>query len=109
MLYEVITRGLDEETLSRMPVSGVDSAKSLLAHVAIWDAVQAERISRVLDDRLDQIQPVGGPAEMDRRNAEIQRRYQDLSLEQAVAICLNRITSYNVCYTKLLRLNQFLA
>ncbi len=87
-------RRLDEETLSRHQVSETWTAKDLLAHVAGWDAVHSGRIAMIKDGYLNQIQPIGGPADMDSLNSELLRRSQGLSLEQALAVCLKERGGY---------------
>ncbi|HEX6383612.1 MAG TPA: DinB family protein [Anaerolineae bacterium] len=85
---------LNEETLATSPVVEQWTAKDLLAHVGVWDAFQAERMSLVLDGRPDEVQQVGGEAGMAARNAELYERYCDVSLEQALAICLKERSGF---------------
>lgn len=88
------TMSLKEETLTTSPVVEQWTAKDLLAHVGIWDAFQADRMSLVLDGRLDEIQKVGGEAGMAARNAELYERYRDVTLEQALAIALKERSGF---------------
>lgn len=81
-------RGLDGQTLASSLVSDDWTAKDILAHLGAWDSLQTERMSLVLNGRLNAIRPVGDDAAMDARNAEIHTFSQSLSFEQALAICL---------------------
>jgi hypothetical protein len=85
---------LDEETLATHRVVEQWTAKDLLAHVGVWDAFQAQRMSLVLDGRLDDVQQVGGEAGMAARNAELYERYRDVPLEQALAIGLKERSGF---------------
>ena len=85
---------LSEETLATSPVIEQWTAKDLLAHVGVWDAFQAERMSLVLDGRLDEVQQVGGEAGMAARNTELYERYRDVGLEQALAIGLKERSGF---------------
>lgn len=79
---------LNEEVLTTSPVVEQWTAKDLLAHVGAWDAFQVERMSVVMDGRLEEMPQVGGEAGMAARNAVLYERYRDIPLEQALAICL---------------------
>jgi uncharacterized protein (TIGR03083 family) len=91
--------GLDEETLSASPVSHDQAAipwtaKDLLAHVGFWDAFQSERMSKVMDGRIEEIQSTGGKAGMAVRNAELYTQYKDVPLELALAMCLKERSGF---------------
>ncbi len=81
-------RGIDEETLSTAFIDGDWTAKDILTHIGSWDAFHTERMSLVLNGRINAIHPLGGQNALDRRNAEIHAFSRHLSLEQALAICL---------------------
>ncbi len=81
-------RGLDEAALTTSPIGGEWTAKDILAHLGMWDAFHTERMSLVLNGRINAIKELGGQPESEDRNAEIHAFCQTLSLEQALAICL---------------------
>lgn len=86
-------RGLDHDTLCHTPVSDIWTAKDLLVHVGLWDALHTERIALILDGRVAAIKPVHR-AGMDERNAEQHLRYRNIPLEQALALCLKERSGY---------------
>lgn len=85
---------LSEETLSRVPVTDNWTAKDLLAHLAVWDAFHAQRMSLALDGRFQDIPPVGGEAGLAARNAQTYEQYKDVSLETAVALALKERSGF---------------
>ncbi|MCP4423412.1 MAG: DinB family protein [Chloroflexi bacterium] len=81
-------RGIDEATLLASFIDDDWTAKDILAHVGSWDAFHTERMSLVLNGRINAIREFGGPGEMDARNVEIHTFSANLSLEQALTLCL---------------------
>ena len=79
---------LDEETLSRQPVVEGWTAKDLLAHIGVWDAFHTERMSKVLDGRIQEIQELGGTQAVDAHNLELYTQYKTISFDNALAILL---------------------
>jgi hypothetical protein len=77
--------GLDEQTLSRNPIVEGRTAAGLLAHLGYWDAFAADRLSKLVDGRRDEIHSLGNAAR-DARNAAWQSQYAYLNFAGAVAI-----------------------
>lgn len=78
-------RSLDEATLMAVPVSGEQTGRDVLLHLAAWDAVNSERLAWLLDGRsahLNQVENV------DETNREMHGRFAAIPLEQALAACL---------------------
>ncbi|MBK8987818.1 MAG: DinB family protein [Chloroflexi bacterium] len=78
-------RSLDEATLTAVPVSGEQTARDVLLHLAAWDAVNSQRLSLLLDGRLADIPPIDN---VDETNRAMHGRFQSVPLEQALAACL---------------------
>ncbi len=87
-------RGIDEAMLSDLLVDEAWMAKDILAHIGAWDAFHTERMSLVLNGRINAIPELGGQVEMDVRNAELLAFSRNLSLEQALAVCLKERSSF---------------
>jgi uncharacterized damage-inducible protein DinB len=87
-------RGLDEETMSSMPVSGQWTVKDLLVHVGVWDAFHTGRMSKIRADRLSEIESLGDQSAVDARNEQLFQQFEGLSLELAVALCLKERNAY---------------
>lgn len=81
-------RGIDEQTLNTLPVQGAWTVKDILVHLGSWDAFFTERISMVLHGRINAIQKLGEQDAINVRNADILAFSSNLTLEQALAICL---------------------
>jgi hypothetical protein len=81
-------RGIDAQTLVASLVSDNWTAKDILAHLGVWDSLQTERMSLVLNGRINAIKEIGDEEAMESRNVEIHTLSQSLSFEQALAICL---------------------
>ena len=83
-------RGLSAETLTTAPAAGSLTFKDLLLHVAAWDAFHAERVSLVRancpNGRSAELQEFT-PETLDQRNAELEKHFQAVPLEQALATC----------------------
>lgn len=92
--------GLDENTLSTAEVTPGWTAKDILAHVASWDAVQVDRISKVVDGRFDEI-PLYDDPRTTARNAEIQQHSRTLSLETAMAMALKERSGFLACLERI--------
>ena len=75
--------GLDEQVLTQSPVAEVWTAKDLLAHVAAWDAVNAERLELILAGREQDIVGI----ELDERNAALYAERRDWPLQRALDAC----------------------
>ncbi len=80
-------RSLDEETLTSIPAVGSLTFKNVLLHVAAWDAFHTEKISLVRNGRFAELVELT-PESLNRRNAELEEQFQDISLERALAVCL---------------------
>ncbi len=87
-------RGIDEETLSTALVDDDWTAKDILARAGSWDAFHTERMSLVLNGRINAIPPQSSPEEITELNAEIHTFCCDLSLEQALAIALKERSGF---------------
>jgi uncharacterized damage-inducible protein DinB len=83
LLRQII--GLDEGTLTGTSVFDDWTAKDLLAHIAAWDEIHAERLELVLTGREEEI-TVG---EVGARNAALYAERRDWPLEQVLAACVN--------------------
>ena len=80
--------GLDEATLTHDPVFDGWTVAALLAHLAYWDALDADRLGKLADGRPGDIEPIGaGEDTVDARNAALQRRFAGLPFEQGLALC----------------------
>ena len=81
-------RGIHEQTLDLVPVQGVWTVKDILVHLGSWDALHTDRMSMVLHGRINAIRELGEQDAVDSRNAEILTFSGNLTLEQALAVCL---------------------
>jgi uncharacterized damage-inducible protein DinB len=72
--------GLDANTLVSTPVMDEWTVKDVLAHVAAWDDIHADRAGLALAGRKAEIVSV----ELDERNAELYAQRRGWSLEQAL-------------------------
>jgi uncharacterized damage-inducible protein DinB len=72
---------LSEETLTTQPVAGDWTAKDILAHVAAWDQLHADRVAEILAGRTDHIQLTG---DREALNAALQAERRDWSLEHVL-------------------------
>ncbi len=88
--------GLDEETLTSIPVTNDWTAKDILAHIAFWDGFGNERMSRAIDGRLHELVTVGGQAAIDAHNRERSQQFKEMPLETAVAALLKERSSFHV-------------
>lgn len=80
--------GLDEATLTHDPVFAGWTTAALLAHLAYWDALDADRLGKLADGRPGDIEPLGvGEDTVDVRNAALQRRFAGLPFDQGLALC----------------------
>src|SRR5262249_1746554 len=105
LLWELV--GLDEATLTRWPVFEDYSAKDLLAHIAAWDELFAERTELILEGRTSAIASV----ELSRNDVLHEQRH-DWSLDQAVAAFVEArktfLTAIDPCDDEaLLRVRRF--
>jgi uncharacterized damage-inducible protein DinB/predicted RNase H-like HicB family nuclease len=82
LLWQFI--GLDERELTESPVFGDWTAKDLLAHVASWDELSAERIALILAGRGGEITGV----DPNIRNAALHAERRDWPLERALGAFL---------------------
>lgn len=80
--------GIGADTLCTSAVHENWTAKDLLAHVAAWDAFQAQRMSVVVNGRLHEAEEIDGTNGMAARNARLYEQFKDIPLEQAVAMTL---------------------
>ncbi len=80
-----LLEGLDEATLTHAPIVEGWTAAALLAHLAYWDALFADRLAKLAAGRRDEIHPLDS-ASRDARNAEHLAQLDGLSFAQAVAI-----------------------
>ena len=72
--------GLDANTLVSTPVMGEWTVKDVLAHVAAWDDIHADRVELALSGREAEIVGI----ELDERNAELFVQRRGWPLEQAL-------------------------
>lgn len=79
--------GLDEQTLSGDAVFGPWTAAGLLAHLAYWEAFAGDRLARVAEGRLKDIQPLGGEDAREARNQTLAHRLSGIAFAEAVALC----------------------
>lgn len=86
LLYQL--RGLDQETLCTTPVVDDWTARDLFPHLGYWDAVYADRLQRVADDRRHEITQIADEETLDELNAAARRQFSRASLGQAVAIAV---------------------
>jgi len=86
-------RGLNEETLTAVSAAGSLTFKDLLLHVAAWDGFQSERMSLVSSSRLSELQEFT-PDILDQRNAELEKQFQTVPLEQALATSLKERSGF---------------
>ncbi len=98
LLWQLI--GLDERTLVGLPVFDDWTAKDLLAHVAAWDEVMAERIEMILAGREEEIVVLTG-ADEDARNAAFHAERRDWPLQQAVEALVTARAGFLVTLTQL--------
>jgi hypothetical protein len=87
-------RGIDEHTLNTQPVEDAWAVKDILAHLGSWDAFHTERMSMVLNGRINAIRELGEQDAVDARNADILKFSRNLTLEQALAICLKERSGF---------------
>jgi hypothetical protein len=80
--------GLDEETLSTRPVTNGWTVKDILAHVAYWDGFNTDRMSKVADGRIQEIQTFDDDEAIDAHNAQRQQQFKEIPLENVVAMLL---------------------
>lgn len=81
-------RGITETVLTTQPVHDTWSVRDILVHLGSWDAFHTERMSMILNGRINAIRELGEEDAVDARNADILTFSRDLSLEQALAVCL---------------------
>ncbi len=80
--------GLDEATLTHDSVFDGWTVAALLAHLAYWDALEADRLGKLADGRPGDIEPPGvGADTVDAHNAALQRRFAGLPFSQGLALC----------------------
>ena len=80
--------GLDEATLTHDPVFGGWTAAGLLAHLAYWDALTADWLSKLADGRPGDIRAAGNvDGALDTLVADRQRRFAGLPFAQGVSLC----------------------
>lgn len=77
--------GLHEEMLT-IPLFDTYSAKELMAHVAAWDELFAERIALVCSGRDEEMKAV----ELDEHNDQLHRHHQNWSIDQAITALLEQ-------------------
>ena len=99
MLLEQLV-GLEEATLTELPVESGWTAKDLLAHIAHWDDFSAHRIELILAGEEQRIESMD-PEKLDRRNAVVYEERRSWSLHQAVAACLDARVRFLACLARL--------
>ncbi len=95
LLWQLI--GLDKSTLTEPPVFDDWTAKDLLAHIAAWDELFAERIERIVAGREKEIASV----DLDARNAALHAEHKNWSLEKAVKLCTTARQEFLATLTQL--------
>ena len=80
--------GVDEAALTHDPVYDGWRLPAVLAHLAYWDALTADWLAKLADDRPGDIRAAGVvDAPLDARNAALQRQFAELAFPAAVAMC----------------------
>lgn len=79
--------GLDDPALSEPSLAEEWTASALLAHLAYWEAFAADRLFKLTDGRVAEIQPLSGDDSVEARNAAMHQRFARLRFTEAVAIC----------------------
>jgi hypothetical protein len=82
--------GLEEATLAQQAIVETWTVKDLLAHIASWDDLYAERVQLFVEGRLAEAPSVT----MDARNAKVAAERRDWSLEKAVDACVSARESF---------------
>ena len=75
------------EALTAVPAAGNLTFKEVLLHVAAWDAFHTEKINLVESARSSEL-PELTPEILDQRNAELEKQFKSVPLEQALATSL---------------------
>lgn len=79
--------GLDEKALTSEVIDGEWTAAILLTHLAYWEAFAADRLGKLADERLDEIQPIGaGDDSLETRNATMPDLFAGLNFDEANAM-----------------------
>ena len=86
--------GLDEETLCTRPLADNWTVKDVLAHVAYWDGFNTDRMSKVIEGRIQEIQTFDDDEAVDAHNAQCYRQFKEISLESAVAMLLKERSGF---------------
>ncbi|MCB9419698.1 MAG: DinB family protein [Ardenticatenaceae bacterium] len=87
-------RGIDESVLCSVPVSDRWTVRDILVHLGSWDAFHSERMSMILNGRINAIRELGEEDAVDARNAEILTFSRNLTLEPALALCLKERSGF---------------
>jgi hypothetical protein len=87
-------RGIDESVLCTLPVQNEWTVRDILVHLGSWDAFHTERISLILNGRINAITELGEKDAIDDRNDEILTFARNLTLDQALGICLKERSSF---------------
>ena len=80
--------GLDEGTLTTMPVTDHWTAKDILAHIAFWDGFTAEKLSRVMNGRIQEIPSPYDSEAIEKQNRDRYRQFKEIPLEIVMATLL---------------------
>ena len=78
--------GLDENVLTQDPVIEGWTLPRLLAHLAYWDAVAADRLAKMADGRPGEIRPLSGDDSVANRNEAMRVQFAGIGFEQALAL-----------------------
>ena len=78
--------GLDEATLTHVPVVDGWTAAALLAHLAYWEAFAADRLAKVADGRLGEIHLLNDQDSLEQRNEAMQPRFAGINFAEALAM-----------------------
>lgn len=78
--------GLDEPTLTNKSVIDDWTITGLLAHLAYWEALSADRLGNLAAGRASEIRSIGGDDAVDKLNADIHDRFSRLGFDEALAM-----------------------
>lgn len=77
--------GADVRRLESDPVSGELTATALLAHLAYWEALSADRLGKLAAGQESEIRPIGDGA-VDRLNADLKAMFVGLGFDESLAM-----------------------
>lgn len=93
--------GLDEHTLSTIPVTDDWTAKDILAHIAFWDGLATERLSRMVNGRIHELTAVGDPTTIEATNRDRHTQFKELPLETTLAMLLKERSGFHTLLNRI--------